>query len=90
MQVTVQVSSAAARGLHGKVPATPESLGLQQLTAELGIRLRPQHPESHDPTLQTYFVAEIPDGPAGDRIVERLRPAPGVSGAYVKPLEAMP
>jgi hypothetical protein len=90
MQVTVQVSSAAALGLHRQDPATPESLGLEQLAAELDIRLRPQHPESHDPTLQTYFVAEIPDGPRGDRIVERLRRAPGVSGAYVKPLEAMP
>jgi hypothetical protein len=90
MQVTVQVSRAAAVGLHRQVPATPESLGLEQLAAELGIRLRPQHPESHDPTLQTYFVAEIPDGPGGDRIIERLRGAPAVLGAYVKPLEAMP
>lgn len=90
MQVTVQVSRAAAVGLHRQVPATPESLGLEQLATELGIHLRPQHPESHDPTLQTYFVAEIPEGPGGDRIVEQLRGAPAVLGAYVKPLEAMP
>jgi hypothetical protein len=90
MLATVQVSSAAARALHHQAAPTSESQALSRLASELGIELRPLHPGSSDPTLQTYFVADLPDGPDGARSVERLRDHPAVAAAYVKPPDALP
>ncbi len=88
MLVTVQVSRAAFGSPRGQGEGTPESLA--RLATELGVALRPLHPDSSDPTLQTYFVVDVPEGPGGHRVIERLRQDPAIAGAYVKPPEAMP
>jgi hypothetical protein len=84
MQVTVQVSNAAALPLRELAPATPASRAVTRLATELGLELRALHPASDDELLRTYFIAEVPDGHTGASIVERLRRDPSIAAAYVR------
>jgi hypothetical protein len=88
MQVTVQVSNAAALPLRELAPETPASRAVVRLVTELGLDLRAMHPTSDDPILRTYFVADVPAGHVGASIVERLRRDPSIAAAYLRPPEA--
>lgn len=84
MQVTVQVSNAAALPLRQLAPATPASQAVSRLARELGLELRALHPASDDELLRTYFIADIPDARAAATIVERLRRDPSIAAAYLR------
>lgn len=88
MLVSLQLTDEAARALT--TPSLRDAHPLARLASELGIVLRPVHPGAFDALLQTFFVAEVPDGNRGDEIVQRLRAAPDVLGATVKPPDELP
>ena len=86
MQVTIQLTEAAARALQQHQPI-PE---LGRLANQLGIILQPLHPQSLDQALMTYFSAEVPDADVAQRAINRLLQSPHVTAAYVKPPDAPP
>ena len=86
MQVTIQLTEAAARALQRR-QAAPE---LERLANRLGIILQPLHPQSPDRALMTFFSAEVPDGDAVQRVIAQLLRSPHVTAAYLKPPDAPP
>jgi GrpB-like predicted nucleotidyltransferase (UPF0157 family) len=90
MQVTVRLPDAIAQSMRGPGSRTGDSRALEQLTRELGVELRALHPSTNDPTLRSYYTADVPDDERGARIVDRLRTSPLIAAAYVKPPDAMP
>lgn len=90
LQVTVIVSNGISRSLHGLAPATDESRELVQSVESLGYRLAPMHPGVDDPALMPYFIVEVPDMEAADRVIARLERLQTVEGAYVKPPDEPP
>ena len=56
---------------------------------DLGVSLRPVHPQSSDPALSCWFHAEV-DHAKADELAETLRSVPDVTAAYVKPPAGAP
>jgi hypothetical protein len=56
---------------------------------EFGASLQAIHPRSEDPTLSSWFSAQV-DNTKADEFIETLRRIPDVTAAYVKPRAAMP
>jgi hypothetical protein len=50
-----------------------------------GATLVPQHPGTDDPELARWYVAEVEDPAAAQRLADELLGTPGVDAAYVKP-----
>ena len=88
MLVSLQLTDDAARAQRMQAPR--DTHPLTRIASDLGIVLRPVHPGASDALLQTFFTAEVPDGRSGNSLVERLRAAPGVLGATVKPPDELP
>ena len=55
-----------------------------------GLTLEPMHRDTDDPTLQSYFVVEVPDHATAQRVMARLRQLEAVEAAYVKPPDELP
>lgn len=87
--VTVQLDLDTARALHGGTRSAA-TIGVQRVTDELGITLKPQHPGQTHQLLLPFFVVDAPDRATAERIARRLREAPGVEGAWVPPSPAAP
>ena len=90
MVVTVQVVERVSDSARRASSPAPLASAIARLTNELAIELRAMHPGSTDPALRTWFVADVPDGARGARILEQLRRNPLIAAAYSKPPEAMP
>ena len=75
-----------ARLLRQHDEQAPESSVLA-VARQLGATIAPQHPDVHDPTLSRYFLAQVPEGAAAERLVDALSAVPEVESAYVKPDE---
>jgi hypothetical protein len=97
MQVIVQLRGDVAMELRdpplspNRLPAwKPETTHLFQAAAELGVRLMPVHPGRPHPALAVFFMIEIKDRDAGERIVRRLRPLEAVEAAYIRPDDETP
>jgi hypothetical protein len=86
MEVVVQVAPEVVDDLRRGVPPP----AIAHALAELGMVLRPQHPDVSDPQLRRYFVATVPDAAAARRAADRLRQCAGVTAAYVKPPDEPP
>jgi hypothetical protein len=83
VQVVVKVSGQEKELL----PGTPaEEAGA--LARAAGTTLKPQHPGTHDAELSRWYVAELADSAAAERLADALRAEPSVEAAYVKPGEA--
>lgn len=90
MQITIQVTTAAARRLHERAPPTPATEELARAAAQLGVALKPLHPGVEDPALATYFVVEVPDMATASQVMDQLQRCQAVEAAYVKPPDEMP
>lgn len=89
MEVKLYLTRAAAAGLRGEAPATPEVAELNAALGELGLTLRPAHPGVEEPLLATEYTGRVDGMEAGARVVERLRRCAAVDSVYLKP-DAMP
>ena len=90
MQVVIQVSADVARALHQLRPPTKESEALQRTVEANGLTLKPIHPGTKDPNLQTYFMVEVQDPEKAQELVDRLQKLSGIEAAYVKPPDELP
>ncbi len=63
---------------------------LAAAAADLGVDVRPLHPDTLDDELGRYFYAALPDADRADVIAARLGQVPSVDAAYVKPPEGPP
>jgi hypothetical protein len=80
VQVVVKVAGQEQQLLSG----TPsEEAGA--LARAAGTKLAPQHPGTSDPELASWYVAELADPAAAERLAAALRDTRGVEAAYVKP-----
>ena len=80
MQIVVKVSGQEQPLLSG-TPLEDASA----LVHAAGGTLVPQHPGTGDPELARWYVTEVADPAAAERLAGELRTAPGVEAAYVKP-----
>lgn len=88
MQISVQLTADAAAAVRG-VDAGAEH-EILRAAGELGIQLHPVDAEGRDPVLSSFFHVPVVDVEAAERVVARLRAAPGVQSAYLKPPDALP
>lgn len=93
MEIVVVLQQPSAAILNaGDDGSTSDDVELDALRAaldDLHIALKPVHPNTADPSLQTYFtVTNAPTDIARCQVLAgRLRQQPVVAGAYVKPTE---
>lgn len=90
MQAIVMVSLRAARALHERSPPIEDAEDLPNVMEAFGLAMEPLHRSTDDPTLQKYFVVEVPDVETAQRLIERLQQSPLVEAAYIKPPDEMP
>jgi len=97
MRVMIQLREDAAMELQnqlgrGAAPA-PGKSGTKKLldaTAKLGGRLEPVHPGQTHPLLVPFFMVEVPDREAAEKLISRLQRFDIVEAAYLKPDEQLP
>jgi hypothetical protein len=80
MQIVVKVSGQEPPLL----PGAPSQVAVA-LARAAGTTLAPQHPGTRDAELAHWYVAEVADPAAAERLATALRDAAGVEAAYVKP-----
>lgn len=85
VKVTEQEAARLLRRHREGDPATDSSVAAAARHA--GATIAPQHPGVDDPTLSTYFVADVADRGAAESLVSALLALPEVDGAYLKPGE---
>jgi hypothetical protein len=56
----------------------------------LEYRLTPVHANTGDPELASFFEITLEDPAEAARVVSRLQTDPAVTGAYIKPEDALP
>lgn len=90
MEITLQLTPQAAQALqrHDATDAAVQSL--LHVAEEIGAALRPMHPDGADPSLQVFYLADMPDTPQGEQGITRLRRCEAITAAYVKPDDAPP
>ncbi len=81
MQITVQLTPAAARRARGTGGRGAAAAVLSWLERPL----QPVHPTTQDATLTTFFSVIVDDREEASRLVARLLNDPSVEAAYVKP-----
>ena len=82
-QVIVQLEAAPASEIEFRTHAAFAQ------AKQFGTSLKAIHPSSKDPSLASWFTAQVDNARAGE-FVETLRRIPQVTAAYVKPRAAMP
>lgn len=90
MQITIQLDPAAAHWLQHRGQATPDTQELNRIAEQLGVVLRPIHPETINPELGRHFTVEAADLPTAEGMIARLRQSKAVEAAYLKPRDAAP
>ena len=90
IKVTIIVSADAVHPLHNRCAPTSASQKLLKIAEKFGVVLEPMHPGSEDPLLDPYFIAEVPDSGAAERLVTHLRRSKATEAAYIKPPDELP
>lgn len=73
-----------------KPQTVPPSRELEDVSARLGVKIRPIHPGIAVPELASYFGAEVPDMETAQRLITKLKETGIVDAAYVKPADELP
>lgn len=86
----MQLDGTAAGAFRSGRASGQDVAQLWRVLAELGISLRPQHPDIDDPELARYFVGEVRGRDDGARVVAALTALRAVTAAYAKPTAELP
>jgi hypothetical protein len=62
---------------------------LQTAEDELGVSMAPMYPDVSHPTLQPFFIIDVPDQESAEKVIARLKQSTAVEAAYLQP-EAEP
>ena len=90
MELTLQLTPRAALAMQRHDVADADVQVLLHVAKEIGAALRPMHPGVADPSLQVFYLADVPDTQQSQREVTRLRACAAIAAAYVKPDDAPP
>lgn len=63
---------------------------LLQMADELGIILKPLHPDIEDLQLSYYFTIDVPDILKAQKVISSLKDCRAIEAAYLKPKDEMP
>lgn len=88
--VTVQVRQDVAAALHHHRRKNRAARELMAAAEELGVELKPMHPETLDPALSRYFAVQLDDATTTGQVLTCLRNCAAVEAAYVKPIDELP
>ena len=66
-------------------PASVEIQELQAAENELGVSLEPMYPDVSHPTLQPFFIIDVPDQASAKQVIARLTKSAAVEAAYLQP-----
>jgi hypothetical protein len=88
MLITLKLVKDAALALHEKGPHTESSSELVRRAGDLGLSLKPVHPNTPDAELQTYFHVSVDNPDSVSHVLTQFRSANAVEAAYVKPPES--
>ena len=88
-ELTAQEMRAPSRTRDIK-PASVELQELQTAANELGVSLEPMYPEVSHPTLQPFFIIDVPDQASAAKIIARLTKSAAVEAAYLQPDAELP
>lgn len=86
----VQLDGTAAGAFRSGRASGQDVAQLRRVLAELGISLRPQHPDIDDPELARYFVGEVRGRDDGAHVAAALTALRAVTAAYAKPTAELP
>jgi hypothetical protein len=65
--------------------------GIRARMEQLGVELRPVHPDADDPVLASFYTVDAPDDrELANGVLAALRESDGVDAAYVKPAAEPP
>jgi hypothetical protein len=87
--VVVSLRPETARAFHGNVK-DPGAGRLNAILSQFHAELRPQHPGTSDPELQSYFTISGLSPAQADSITAALRALEVVRAAYVQPAPSPP
>jgi len=83
--VVVRLRAEPARVFHGLVQDAPGARELKAALSQFAAELKPQHPGTSDPELQSYFTISGLSAAQASRITAALRELETVLAAYVQP-----
>jgi len=89
-EVVVRLRPQIARVLQGIDQDAPGASQLRAVLSRFGAELKPQHPGTQDPGLQSYFVISGVSATQADSIAAALRRLESVEAAYVQPIPIPP
>lgn len=90
-QISIKVSGSLSPKLHNRGNFHSSELDkISDIEKELGVVLKPVHPETNDPMLSPYFTVEVPDKPKAEQVINRLKGSGLIDSAYIKPDDEMP
>lgn len=90
MRITVHLAPQVARELRLGSAGSAATQEVVSLTKELGIELRPMHPDSMDSGMASTFAVDATDEETAKHLVSRFQDLQATEAAYVKPPPAMP
>jgi hypothetical protein len=90
MKITVHLSPDVAEQLQRGSAETAAADELITAATELGVELRPMHPNAADAALRATFVVDVKDAALAGEVVSRLQALPATRAAYIKPAPEMP
>ena len=85
--ITTRVDLQTALALHKKRPATDELIELENYLKDLGVALKPIHPNVDDVELMRYFVIAVDNLTRAEKIRTLLGQCKAIEAAYIKPPE---
>jgi hypothetical protein len=89
-EVVVRLRPETARVFHGIDQDAPGARQLRAVLSRFDAELKPQHPGTSDPGLQSYFTISGVSAAQADSIAAAFRQLEAVEAAYVQPTPAPP
>jgi len=88
--INVKVSSAIAEKLHRRSLPEEDLTEIFDIERDFGIAIKPLHPNTKDPSLNTHFIIELLDETKAKEVIDRLLRTKFVDAAYIKPQDEPP
>jgi hypothetical protein len=85
VSLIVKIDPNLAKAMHGRQGPSSKLKELFALEKELGIALKPVHPDATNHHLSPYFTMQVRDRSTAEKMIRRLKKYKAVEAAYFKP-----